>query len=85
VGEDLVNHRRLGDAGDDAHRAVAGRARERVDLRDLLQEHRRRAFAHRRLASVGASRGEGTMAGGPSAPVGADFPRMPRGRFAYQP
>ena len=29
VREDLVDHRRLGDAGDDAHRAVAGRARQR--------------------------------------------------------
>jgi hypothetical protein len=27
VGEDLVDHRRLRDEGDDAHRAVAGRAR----------------------------------------------------------
>ena len=26
VGEDLVDHRRLGDERDDAHRAVAGRA-----------------------------------------------------------
>jgi hypothetical protein len=41
--------------------------------------------AHRRLASVGARRGAGTMAGGPSAPVGAAFPRVPRGRLAYQP
>lgn len=30
--EDPVDHRRLRDAGDDPHRAVAGRARERVDL-----------------------------------------------------
>ncbi len=41
--------------------------------------------AHQRVASVGASRGAGTIAGGPSAAAGAAFPRMPRGRFAYQP
>ena len=40
VGEDLVDHRRLGDAGDGAHRAVAGRARQRVHLTDLLEERR---------------------------------------------
>ena len=39
--------------------------------------------AHRRVASVGANRGAGTIAGGPSAAVGAAFPRMPRGRLAY--
>jgi hypothetical protein len=38
VGEDLVDYRRLRDDGDAAHRAVAGRARERVDLEDLLEE-----------------------------------------------
>jgi len=38
--------------------------------------------AHRRLASVGASRGAGTIAGGPSAPAGAALPRIPRGRLA---
>jgi hypothetical protein len=65
VGEDLVDYRRLRDEGDDAHRAVAGRrARERVHCEHLLEEGRRRAFAHRRLASVGARRGAGTMAGG---------------------
>ena len=37
--------------------------------------------AHRRVASVGASRGAGTMAGGPSAVASAAFPRVPRGRF----
>jgi hypothetical protein len=85
VGEDLVDHRRLGDERDEAHRAVAGRARQRVHLNDLLEARRRRAFAHWRLASVGASRGAGTMAGGPSAVARAAFSRMPRGRLAYQP
>jgi hypothetical protein len=37
------------------------------------------------VASVGPSRGAGTMAGGPSAPAGAAVPRIPRGRLAYQP
>jgi len=44
-----------------------------------------RRVAQRRDASLGASRGAGPMAGGPSAAVGAAFPRMPRGRLAYQP
>ena len=35
--------------------------------------------AHRRDASVGASGGAGTIAGGPSARVGAAFWRVPRG------
>jgi hypothetical protein len=43
VGEDLVDHRRLGDAGDEAHRAVAGRTRQRVDLNELLEQRCRRA------------------------------------------
>ena len=38
VGEDLVDHRRLRDEGDDPHRALTRRARERVDLEDLLEE-----------------------------------------------
>jgi hypothetical protein len=44
-----------------------------------------RRAAHRRVASVGASRGAGTIAGGPSATAGAALSRMPRGRLAYQP
>jgi len=40
VREDLVDHGPLRDAGDEAHHAVAGRAREGVDFKDLLQ-HRR--------------------------------------------
>jgi len=64
VREDLVDHRRLGADGDETHRAVAGGAREGIDCEDLLQQRRRRAFTQRRLASVGASRGAGTMAGG---------------------
>jgi hypothetical protein len=55
VGEDLVDHGRLRDAGDEAHRTVAERTGQRIDLDDLLEERRRRAFAHRRVASVGAS------------------------------
>ena len=76
VGEDLVDHRRLRDERDEAHDAVAGGIREGVDLEELLEQRRRRAFAHRRLASVGASRGAGTMAGGPSAAAGAALSRM---------
>ena len=83
--EDLVDHRGLRDERDAAHDAVAGGTREGVDLEDLLEQRRRRAFAHRRLASVGASRGAGTMAGGPAAAASAAFSRMPRGRLAYQP
>ncbi len=44
-----------------------------------------RSAAHRRDASVGASRGAGTIAGGTAAAVGSALPRMPRGRLAYQP
>ncbi|WP_434481137.1 hypothetical protein [Gemmatimonas sp.] len=80
VGEDLVDHRRLGDECDDAHGAVAAGTRERVDLEDLLKQGRPPADA-----SVGASGRAGTITGGPSAPVGAAFWRMPRGRLAYQP
>jgi DNA-binding response OmpR family regulator len=63
------------------------RTRERVHCEDLLEEGRPKGFAHRRLASVGASRGAGTRAGGPgpSAAAGNSCRRMPRGRLAYQP
>jgi len=37
VREDLVDHGPLRDEGDEAHHAVAGRARDGVDLEDLLQ------------------------------------------------
>jgi len=50
VREDLVDHGPLRDARDDPHGPATGRAGQRVDLKDLLQERRRRAFAHRRLA-----------------------------------
>lgn len=40
VREDLVDHRRLRNECDDAHRAAADRTRERVDLQELLQEGR---------------------------------------------
>ncbi len=38
--EDPVDHRGLGDERDDPQGAMAGRARQRVDLEDLLQERR---------------------------------------------
>lgn len=44
-----------------------------------------RSAAHRRLASVGARRGAGTMAGATAAAAVAALPRIPRGRLAYQP
>ena len=83
--EELVDHRRLRHDRDEAQRAVAGRTRERVDLIDLLQERRRRAFAHRWLVSVGASLSAGAIAGGASAGAGSACRRLPRGRLAYQP
>jgi len=80
VREDLVDHRRLRDERHDPHRAVAGRACEGIDLEDLLEQGRPAAGG-----LDGASRGAGTIAGGPSAAAGSAFPRMPRGRLAYQP
>jgi hypothetical protein len=93
VGEDLVDHRRLGDAGDDAHRAVAGRTRERVDREALLEQGRRRALPTPRvLAGVGdrsagtravGTRAVGGVAGGVVATVGlagAPLPAAPRAR-----
>ena len=38
--EDPVDHRGLGDERDNPHGAMAGRARERVDLKDLLEQRR---------------------------------------------
>jgi hypothetical protein len=38
--EDPVDHRDLGDERDDPHGAMAGRARQRVDLEHLLQQGR---------------------------------------------
>jgi len=38
--EDPVDHRDLGDDRDDPHGAMAGRARQRVDLEHLLQQGR---------------------------------------------
>jgi len=84
-GEDLVNHRRVGNERDDPHGPATRRARERVDLDDLLEQHRRRAFAQRRVASVDTSRGAGTIAGGTAAAVVAVLPRIPQGRLADQP
>ena len=51
----------------------------------LLHERRRRAYALRRLASVGASLTAGAIAAGASAGAGSACRRMPRGRLAYQP
>jgi len=78
--EDLVDHRRLRDARHDPHGAVAGRTCGGIDLEDLLEQRRPAA-----AASVGAIRGAETVASGPSAAAGSAFPRMPRGRLAYQP
>jgi len=71
VREDQVDHRRLGNAGHDPHGAGAGGAREGVDFKELLQQRRRWALAQRRVDSVGASRGAGTIAGGISASAGS--------------
>ena len=76
VGEDLVDHRRLRDEGDDAHRAVAGGTRERVDLEDLLEERRPPAGGLRRRES--GRRGDG---GWPRPVCGGErrlVPRAPR-------
>jgi hypothetical protein len=59
VGGNLVNHRRLRDARDDPHRALAGGTRERGNLEELLLERRRRAFAHRRAPPSPAYHGDG--------------------------
>lgn len=85
VSGDLVDYRRRRDERDHPDRALAGGTREGVDLEDLLEQRRRMAFAHRRLASVGAGRGAGTIAGGRSAAAGAALFRLPRGRLAYEP
>ena len=62
VGEDPIDHGPLRDEGYDAHHAVARRAREGVDLKELLQERRPPAGG-----LGGPSRGAGTIAGGVSA------------------
>ncbi len=80
VGENLVDHRRLGDARDDPHGPATRRTRERVDLEDLRQERRPPAGGLGRRASW-----RGDEGGGPSAGAGAAFRRVPRGRLAYQP
>jgi len=71
VREDLVDHGQWRDPGDEAQHAVAASACEGVDLDELLQHRRRKAFAHRRVAFVGASRSAGTIAGGVSASAGS--------------
>ena len=40
MGEDLVDHQRLGDERDDPHGPATRRTRERVDLKDPLQKRR---------------------------------------------
>jgi hypothetical protein len=44
-----------------------------------------RRTAHRRVASVGATRGAGMIIGGASTAAGSACRRIPRGRLAYQP
>ena len=44
-----------------------------------------RRTAHRRVASVGATRGAGMIMGGASTAAGSACRRIPRGRLAYQP
>jgi hypothetical protein len=51
VRQDLVDHRRLRDEGDDPHDAVARGAHERVDLEELLEERRPPAVGLRRRQS----------------------------------
>jgi len=56
--EDLVDHRRLGDERDDPHGAMARRARQRVDLENLLLEGRPSAAGlGRRESSCGDDTG----------------------------
>jgi len=83
VREDLVDDRRLGDARDDAHCAMAGRAGGRVDLEDLLQHSRPAAGGLGRLGR----RGAGTIAGGISALAGPPSVRPPcrNGRWPLSP
>lgn len=56
--EDPVDHRAQSDERDDPHGAMAGRARQRVDSKFCCKR-----AAHWRVASVGASRGTGTIRG----------------------
>jgi hypothetical protein len=48
VDEDLVDHRRVGDARDDPQRPATRRTRERVDFEDLVEEGRPPAGGLRR-------------------------------------
>jgi hypothetical protein len=88
VGEDLVDHRRLGDAGDDAYRAVAGRARQRVHLKDLLEERRPTAAGLGRRESGRGDHGGWPVRGGgcrlvPHATGAVGIPAIvPRGDVA---
>lgn len=69
VREDLVDHRGLGDARDDPHEPATYRARERVDLDDLL---------HRSpTGGLGGRESE--------RPRTWPCPACPKGRLAYQP
>jgi hypothetical protein len=88
VGEDWVDHRRLGDAGDEAPRAVAGRARQRVDLENLLEQGRPPAAGlGRRESGRGDDHGRRLERGGlsltshPTRTVGIPA-RVPRGDVA---
>jgi hypothetical protein len=44
-----------------------------------------RSAAHRRVASVGASRGATTIGKGATGPIGSTWRRVPQGRLAYHP
>ena len=66
VGEDLVDDRRWRDERDDAHDAVAGRAREGIDFENLLQERRPPAAGLGRRESWGGDDG-GRRSGAGSA------------------
>ena len=65
--EDPVDHRRLCDARDNAHDAVAGGTREGGATSKICWSN----AAHRRVASVGASRGAGMIRRGVAAAAGS--------------
>lgn len=80
VGEDLVDHRRLRHAGDEAHRAAAGGTGERVDLDNLLHEDRPSASGLGRRDSWRGNEHGACVDGG-----GLILTSYPRGRLACQP
>ena len=84
----VQDYRRLGDERDDPHGAMAGRARERDAIGSTSKICCRRA-AHRRVASLGARRGAGTIRVAyrllRARPDAAFRNGIPRGRLASQP